>query len=123
MRPDERAKQSQIDRENTFKGNVNRGVSAAASAGAGAASAALASRVMPFLSEYIPADLAMKGINKVSPQLGSFLQRGPFRNCWIVTPCKPRILRRARWFAKRARACCQRALGRQDSSVGRAADS
>jgi hypothetical protein len=31
---------------------------------------------MPFLNQYIPPGLAMKGINKVAPKLGSFLQKG-----------------------------------------------
>lgn len=33
-------------------------------------------KISPFLSEYIPTDLAIKGISKVSPEIGSFLQRG-----------------------------------------------
>jgi len=34
------------------------------------------SKVMPFLNEYIPENLAIKGINKVFPALGRFLKAG-----------------------------------------------
>ncbi len=76
MRPDELAKQSQIDLEDRFQGNIRKGIGTAASLGTAAISGAGAARVMPFLNQYIPADLAMKGINKVMPRLGAFLQRG-----------------------------------------------
>jgi len=44
--------------------------------GKGLIGAAAASRIVPFLSEHIPLDLAVKGISKISPKLGSFLQSG-----------------------------------------------
>lgn len=76
LRSDEIANQSEIERDGRFRSNLGKGVSAVASAAVGAASPAIASRVMPFLNQYIPATLAMKGISKVSPKLGAFLQRG-----------------------------------------------
>jgi len=33
-------------------------------------------KILPFLDDYIPDDLALKGISKVSPKIGSFLKRG-----------------------------------------------
>lgn len=48
----------------------------AASIGLTGAGAALASKALPFLSEYIPSELAMKGLSKVSPKLGKFVQEG-----------------------------------------------
>jgi hypothetical protein len=36
----------------------------------------LLNKILPFLNEYIPEELALKGINKVSPKIGSFLQKG-----------------------------------------------
>jgi len=76
MRPDELANESQIELENRFKGNIKKGIGAAASAGTAAVAGSMASKVLPFLNQYIPFDLAMKGINKVNPKLGSFLKRG-----------------------------------------------
>ena len=46
------------------------GLTAASLAGGGA----ILSRVLPFLHASIPADLAIKGISKVSPGLGKFIQ-------------------------------------------------
>jgi hypothetical protein len=76
LRSDEAANQEQVKRDERFRGNVGKGVAAAASLGTAAVFGPMAARVMPFLNQYIPAALAMKGINKVSPKLGSFLQKG-----------------------------------------------
>lgn len=43
---------------------------------AGAAGLGASMKIAPFLSEYLPLDLAMKGINKVAPQIGNFLKHG-----------------------------------------------
>jgi hypothetical protein len=72
MRPDEQANQAEIERDERFRSNLKRGVGAAASIAGGAA----ASRIMPFLSEYVPVDLALKGLSKVSPHIADFLKRG-----------------------------------------------
>ena len=76
MRPDEKANQSEIERDERFRSNVNKGVATAASLGSAAVGAGVAGRIMPFLSKYVPVDLAMKGISKISPKLGDFLKRG-----------------------------------------------
>lgn len=71
-RPDERAVESEIQRDQQFRSNVGRGVSTAAAIGTGAITA----RVLPFLSKFIPTDLAMKGLSRVSPKVADFLKRG-----------------------------------------------
>ena len=38
------------------------------------AAGAVGARVLPFLSSFIPSDIAIKGISKVSPQLGNFIK-------------------------------------------------
>jgi|SRR3974390_1384068 len=48
---------------------------AAAGAAVGAASfAPILARAAPFLSQYIPEDLAIKGLTKISPQFGKFIK-------------------------------------------------
>lgn len=76
MRPDEIAGQSEIERDQRFRSNVARGVGTAATTAAGLGSAAAASKILPWLNQYIPAELAMKGLSKVSPKLADFLKRG-----------------------------------------------
>lgn len=76
LRSDEAANQAEVERDKKFRGSVGRGAASAASIAAGTAAGTMASRIMPFLNQYIPAGFAMKGINKVSPKLGSFLQKG-----------------------------------------------
>lgn len=80
MRSDERANQAEIERDHDFRGNVE---SVAKTAGTLAATAAtvasggpIAARIAPFLSHYIPAELAMKGISRVAPKVGDFLKKG-----------------------------------------------
>jgi hypothetical protein len=69
LRPDERAAQAQIRRAQNVKNTVTGGITAVGGA-------ALAGKVIPFLSEYIPANLAIKGISKVAPKIGEFLSKG-----------------------------------------------
>lgn len=76
LRPDEAANEAEIERDQRFRSNVGQGIKTAAKVGIGIAGGALASKVLPFLNQYIPANLAMKGINAVSPELGSFLKKG-----------------------------------------------
>lgn len=68
MRPDEQANQAEIIRDQRMRKGV--------SAGIGLASGALGARVLPFLNEYVPSDLAMKGLQKVAPKIADFLKRG-----------------------------------------------
>ncbi len=72
MRPDEEANRDEIERDKRFRSNINKGVGTAATIGA----AGVTARVLPFLSKFIPVDLAMKGLSKVSPKLADFLKRG-----------------------------------------------
>jgi hypothetical protein len=82
-RPDEQVLEGDIrkagERTNNLKSAVGSvGKIAAGAAGLGAASmgAKGLSKILPFLSEYIPVDLAYKGINKVMPGVGTFLKDG-----------------------------------------------
>lgn len=72
MRPDEEANRAEIERDQRFRSNVAKGVGTAATLAVGGATA----RIMPFLSKFIPADLAMKGLSKVSPKMADFLKKG-----------------------------------------------
>jgi len=76
MRPDEQANEAQIERDQKFRRNMGRGLSAAASLVAAPALTGAASKIMPLLNKYVPVDLAIKGISKVSPKTGDFLKRG-----------------------------------------------
>jgi len=79
LRPDEQVRESEIERAQARDRNLKKGVKTAASVGAGVAGLAganIASKIAPFLSEYIPSDLAIKGISKVAPKVGDFLKRG-----------------------------------------------
>jgi hypothetical protein len=75
-RPDEIATQSEIESNRRFDQKSKGLVKKAVGLGVGATGAGLASKLMPFLSEYIPVDLALKGISKVSPRTGEFLKKG-----------------------------------------------
>lgn len=76
MRPDERANEAIIERDEKMRGNVASGIKSAVALGTGAAATGVAARVLPWLSHHIPTDLAMKGLSKVSPKVASFLERG-----------------------------------------------
>jgi hypothetical protein len=83
LRPDEIATESRLrksrERDENLKKGLNvigKGVKTAANIGLATAGATIASRVLPFLSEHIPVDLAIRGISKVSPKLGDFLKKG-----------------------------------------------
>jgi hypothetical protein len=65
LRPDEIAAESEIERSRKMDKTLKKG-----------AKIALASSVAPFLSSYIPTDLAVKGISKLSTKLGDFLKAG-----------------------------------------------
>ncbi len=82
LRPDEQAANAEIERAQSRDRTLKSGLKTAASTALAVGGTSLAlggklgSKIMPFLNEYIPADLAMKGINKVSPRLGEFLKKG-----------------------------------------------
>lgn len=75
MRPDEQANQAEIIRDQRMRNTVGKGIGTAVGA-AGLAGSGIASRVVPLLSEYVPIDLAMKGLRKISPPIADFLERG-----------------------------------------------
>ena len=76
MRSDERAAEAEIERSKQLGQNVKAGVKTAIGIGTTLATGGIAGRIMPFLSEFIPTDLAVKGISKISPELGKMLNEG-----------------------------------------------
>lgn len=75
-RPDEKTRDKEIERAESFKrgfGNVGR---TAIGLGTAAIGAGLSSKIAPFLNKYIPTNLALQGIKKLSPKLGNFLDEG-----------------------------------------------
>lgn len=76
LRPDEIAAMSQIERAQSSDRLLKKGAKTALGLATGGAGAALSSRLLPLMSEYIPHDLALKGISKISPSIGNFLKNG-----------------------------------------------
>lgn len=75
-RPDELATDSRIQASQNEDRMIKSGAKTLAKTGLALAGAGIASRVAPFLSGVIPTDLALKGISKVAPKVGDFLQKG-----------------------------------------------
>src|ERR1044072_1057692 len=75
LRPDEIANLSEIERSKKRDQNLKSGIGLAGGLGV-ASGTGISSKILPFLSEYIPVDLAIKGISKVSPKLGDVLKKG-----------------------------------------------
>lgn len=76
IRPDEKAVQSEVERDQQFRRNVGAGIGTAVGVSTALGAGGATSRIIPFLSKMVPVDLAMKGLAKVSPKLGDFLKRG-----------------------------------------------
>lgn len=76
LRPEERAAQAEIERSKKFDKSLKTGFKTAIGIGTTIAGGGLSSRLLPFLSEHIPTELALKGINKISPNVGQFLKKG-----------------------------------------------
>lgn len=76
LRSDEAANKQEYEAYNERKENIKGGVKKVIGAGISATSLGLGARILPFLNEYVPLDLAMKGINKVAPKIGQFLMKG-----------------------------------------------
>ncbi len=84
LRPDEKAAQAYIEKsqmqndraKSLIKTGVNlaTGIGGAGLAAKGANS--LSSKIGPFINKYIPTDMAIKGISKVSPEIGRLLKKG-----------------------------------------------
>jgi pyruvate/2-oxoglutarate dehydrogenase complex dihydrolipoamide acyltransferase (E2) component len=75
-RQDELANAAELERDQGFRRGLKGVAQTAAGLATTAAGSGIASRVLPFLNEFIPADLAIKGISKISPKIGDFLKRG-----------------------------------------------
>ncbi len=84
LRPDEKASLADIERsrrqDNTLKSGLKTAANIASTVtGVGVAAKTagpLASKIMPFINKYITPDLAVKGISKISPEIGNLLKRG-----------------------------------------------
>ncbi len=76
LRPDEMERESEIRKSQGRTNDIRSGLQTAASLGTIGVAPKVAEKILPFLSQYIPKDLAFKGINKVMPALGSFLKNG-----------------------------------------------
>jgi len=68
MRPDEQANAAEVERDQNVRKSVSKGI--------GLAGGAIGARVLPLLSEYVPVDLAMRGLQKVAPKVADFLKKG-----------------------------------------------
>lgn len=76
LRPDEKTSQARIEKSKSLDSMAGKGVKTAVGLGVGAATLGAGARLMPFLNDLIPTDLAIKGISKVNPQVGKFLHKG-----------------------------------------------
>jgi len=76
MRADEKASAYEIDKARRRDELLKKGSKSLAGLAVGGAGLALSSKIVPFLSDLIPVDLAVKGISKINPKLGDFLKRG-----------------------------------------------
>jgi len=76
QRPDERTSQAQIEKNENFTKNLKRGAKTALGLGASAAGLGIGAKILPLINQYVPTDLAIKGISKLSPEIGKFLQKG-----------------------------------------------
>lgn len=76
MRADEEANIDEIERDSRFRNTLKKGVGTAATIATAIPVVGAAAKVIPWLSKYIPKDLAMKALNKVSPGVANFLKRG-----------------------------------------------
>ncbi len=76
LRPDEKSSLSRIKANEERDSRLKQGGKAALSVATTFGGLAVASKILPFLNELLPVDLALKGISKVSPKIGNFLKRG-----------------------------------------------
>jgi hypothetical protein len=76
LRPDEIAALQRIEKSKREDESLNKGLNLAGKLGTAAIGIGAASKIFPFLNDFIPVDLAVKGISKISPELGKFLKKG-----------------------------------------------
>lgn len=67
----------EISRQGELPLKIGKNLASAAATAGGAAylSGGAINRVLPFLSKYVPENLAIKGLSKVDPRYGSFIQK------------------------------------------------
>jgi len=75
-RPDELASMSRIEQNQNMENKLRSGAKTIVSAATAGAGVSLTSKLLPFLNEHVPMDLAVKGISKISPKMGDFLENG-----------------------------------------------
>lgn len=75
-RPDELANLSEIERDKKTRSRIQRGVGTAATLAASFGYGKLAQKVLPYLSNAIPLNVAMNGLEKLSPEIAGFLKKG-----------------------------------------------
>lgn len=76
LRPDEELSEYEIEKAKNRDKKLKSGIKTLGGLAIGSAGLAISSRILPFLSDYIPVDLAVKGISKISPKIGNYLKRG-----------------------------------------------
>lgn len=84
LRPDEKASAVDIERSRGRDESLKSGLKNAAGlitgvGGLGVAAKSLgplSSKILPFINKYIPTDMALKGISKISPEIGNLLKKG-----------------------------------------------
>lgn len=76
LRPDERSSQSRIEKNHQLNNTLKKTGASALGLAASITGAGIAARILPFFSELIPTEIALKGITSISPKLGGFLKKG-----------------------------------------------
>lgn len=80
LRPDEKTANTDIEKSKKFDKSLKLGLKTAGSIAATATGVGIAgkaaSKILPFLNEYVPKDLAMKGLSAVSPGIAAMLRKG-----------------------------------------------
>ncbi len=76
LRPDEKASLTDIESSKRHDEKIKSTIKNVASAGTVGVGGYAASKIAPFLSQFITSDIALKGISKVSPKVGEFLRNG-----------------------------------------------
>lgn len=76
LRPDEEVAEKEVKKAKERTSEVKSVLETTANAATGIVGGSMALKVLPFLSEYIPLELAKKGIDKVAPTLGRMLDQG-----------------------------------------------
>ena len=73
MQPYQKANEEQIRQRDLPSNFLKKAASVGGTAAASYLGAGTISKVLPFLSKYIPEDLAIKGLNKIDPRFGKFI--------------------------------------------------